>query len=120
MPRVVHFELPSDDPKRAVAFYKKVFGWKIERWKRHDYWMVTTGTGKALGIDGAIMPRAQQKTTVNTIDVPSVDKFTAKIVSAGGKVVAPKMTVSGVGYMAYCKDTEGNVFGLMEWDDKAK
>ena len=29
MPRVVHFELPADDPKRAIAFYEKVFGWTV-------------------------------------------------------------------------------------------
>jgi predicted enzyme related to lactoylglutathione lyase len=27
MPIVVHFELPADDPQRAVGFYEKVFGW---------------------------------------------------------------------------------------------
>ncbi len=33
MPRVVHFEIHADDPERAVRFYKKVFGWKIEKWQ---------------------------------------------------------------------------------------
>jgi predicted enzyme related to lactoylglutathione lyase len=32
MPRVVHFEIPADDTGRAVKFYQKVFGWKIEKW----------------------------------------------------------------------------------------
>ena len=31
MSRVVHFEIPADDPERAVEFYKKVFGWKIDK-----------------------------------------------------------------------------------------
>ena len=25
MSRVVHFEIPADDPKRAIKFYEKVF-----------------------------------------------------------------------------------------------
>lgn len=29
--KVVHFELPADDPKRAVAFYEKAFGWTITK-----------------------------------------------------------------------------------------
>ncbi len=29
MPRVVHFEIPADDPERAIEFYRQVFGWKI-------------------------------------------------------------------------------------------
>jgi uncharacterized protein len=32
MGRVIHFELNADDPARAAEFYKKVFGWKIEKW----------------------------------------------------------------------------------------
>ena len=39
---------------------------------------------------------------------------------AGGKVIQPKSTIPGVGYFAYCADTEGNVFGIMEEDPDAK
>jgi len=31
MNRVVHFELPADNPERAVEFYKKAFGWQGRR-----------------------------------------------------------------------------------------
>jgi len=65
------------------------------------------------------MERTNQGTTYNTIDVPSIDEFIKKIVKAGGKVVAKKTTVPGVGYMAYCADTEGNVFGTMQADPSA-
>lgn len=40
----MYFELPADDPKRAIAFYEKVFGWTITKWDAPmDYWLVTTG-----------------------------------------------------------------------------
>ena len=32
MSRVIHFEIPAGDPERAANFYRKVFGWKIEKW----------------------------------------------------------------------------------------
>ena len=32
----------------------------------------------------------------------------------------PKMPIPGVGWLAYLKDTEGNVFGLMQSDPSAK
>jgi hypothetical protein len=32
----------------------------------------------------------------------------------------PKRAVPGQGYLAYCTDTEGNVFGVMEMDPSAK
>jgi hypothetical protein len=61
-----------------------------------------------------------EQVTVNTISVASVDDFTKKIVDAGGNVMMPKMAVAGQGYLAYCADTEGNVFGVMEMDPSAK
>jgi hypothetical protein len=34
----------------------------------------------------------------------------------GGKTVVPKMVIPGVGHVAYCRDPEGNIFGLFEDD----
>jgi predicted enzyme related to lactoylglutathione lyase len=43
-----------------------------------------------------------------------------KIVNAGGKIVTEKTAIPSVGYSAYVKDTEGNIFGLFQGDPKAK
>ena len=122
MARVVHFEFPVDDPDRAVDFYRNVFGWEIDKWDGpQDYWLITTGAEGEPGIDGALMRRQQpDQGTINTVGVPSVDDFVAKITKNGGEVVMPKMAIPTVGYLAYCKDTEGNVFGIMEPDPTAK
>jgi predicted enzyme related to lactoylglutathione lyase len=119
VPRVIHFEIPADDPGRAVKFYEKVFGWKIDKWGPIDYWLATTGPDNEPGINGAIMTKETQRTTVNTISVSSVDEYAKKIVDAGGKVLTPRTAIPGVGYFSYCVDTEGNVFGIMENDPKA-
>jgi predicted enzyme related to lactoylglutathione lyase len=119
--RVVHFEIPVDDPDRAVEFYEKVFGWKIEKWEGPmDYWLVTTGDDPEPGIDGALSRREDLPATTNTIDVPSADGFMEKIKENGGRVSTGKIVVPGVGYMAYCEDTEGNSFGIMQRDETAK
>jgi predicted enzyme related to lactoylglutathione lyase len=121
MPRVVHFEIPADDPERAVAFYAKVFGWKVQKWDGPiDYWLVTTGEPDTPGIDGGITRREGGATVANTIDVPSVDEYVQKVTDAGGEVVLPKTAVPGVGWLAYLKDTEGNMFGIMTSDMDAK
>ena len=122
MPRVVHFEISVDDPERAIKFYTDVFGWKIKKWEGPlDYWLATTGPEDQPGIDGALMRRQYPSSpTTNTIDVPSADEFLSKITEAGGKIVTPKQSVPGVGYFAYCQDTEGNTFGIMEEDTSAK
>ena len=121
MPRVEHFEIPADDPERAVKFYEDAFGWDIKKWEGPmEYWLVMTGDKSEPGIDGGITKRGDVKTVTNTIGVPSVDDFIGKIEAAGGVVIAPKMAVPGVGWFAYCADTEGNLFGIMESDRTAK
>ena len=119
MPRVIHFEILADNPERAVKFYKQVFDWKIEKEGPIDYWLATTGEKEQPGINGAIMKRVFKATAINTIDVPSLDESMKKVVKAGGKIARPKATVPGVGYMAYCTDIEGNLFGIMQRDPKA-
>ncbi len=122
MPRVIHFEISADEPARALRFYSDVFGWDARKWGGpDDYWLVTTGEEGQMGIDGGLYKRHQGMSFtshVNTIDVPSVDEFIARITSHGGKAVTSKMHIPGVGYFAYCEDTEGNTFGIMQ-DDKS-
>jgi predicted enzyme related to lactoylglutathione lyase len=121
MPRVVHFEIPADDPERAAGFYKEVFGWQFRRWDGPmDYWMVMTGDPSAPGIDGGMSRRQGGAAVTNTIDVPSVDEYCQKVADAGGAVVVAKTAIPGVGWLAYIKDTEGNVFGIMTSDMDAK
>ena len=121
MGRVVHFELPADDPERAVNFYQKALGWTIKKWDGPvEYWLVMTGPEDEPGIDGGLAPRSElQVGAVNTVDVASVDEVTARVEAHGGKVVHPKHPVPGVGWMTYCEDTEGTVFGVMERDPDA-
>jgi predicted enzyme related to lactoylglutathione lyase len=117
MPRVVHFEIPADNPGRAVEFYKSVFGWEIkDAGMPMAYHLCTTGKEGTMGIDGAIMDRkgATSKTVVNTIDVPDIDEFVAKITKAGGKQATKKDTIPGIGDFCYCQDTEGNLFGILQ------
>ena len=120
MPRVIHFEISADQPERVSKFYQDVFDWKIKKWEGPvDYWLITTGEGQP-GIDGAIKRRVSDTGVVNTIEVPSIEAYFKKIIESGGKVVKPKLPIPGVGYHAYCQDTEGNIFGLMENDPSAR
>ncbi len=120
MPSVIHFEINADDTGRAVEFYRNVFGWAIEGWEGPmEYWLITTHAEGEPGINGAITRRMESHATVNTIDVPDVDEYMTKVTAAGGQVVSPRMTVPGVGHMAYCRDSEGNAFGIMQTDPGA-
>ncbi|MGZ4908021.1 MAG: VOC family protein [Halobacteriota archaeon] len=121
MSKVVHFELPADDPKRAIAFYEKVFGWTITKWEGMDYWLITAGPDDEPGINGAITPRmTAEQGIICSMSTTSVDESAKKVVDAGGSITMPKGPVPGVGYLIMCKDTEGTVFGIIELDPTAK
>ena len=57
---------------------------------------------------------------VCTVDTDSVDQTIEKLTVLGGKLALPKMAVPGVGWLAYGKDTEGNILGFMQADPLAK
>lgn len=122
MPKVIHFEIAAEDTERAVKFYQKVFGWKFDKYPGPmNYWLVKAGEDDERGINGAITKKNNFVTaTTDTISVPSYEDAVKKIVEAGGKVLSPKTAVPKIGYMSYCKDTEGNVFGIMQTDPSAK
>ena len=121
MPRPVHFELPAADPERAARFYTDVFGWTIEKWDGPaEYWLVTTGEEDEPGINGGIMrPQSPEQATTNTIGVGDLDATVERATAAGATVVAPRMPIPGMGWLAYLTDTEGNTFGMMEADSYA-
>jgi len=122
MSRVIHFEVPIDNPGRAQKFYTDVFGWKIVKMDGPmDYWLVTSGPESQPGINGALTHRSQLNSgTVNTLSVESIDKSMADVTNAGGKILTPKSPIPNVGWFAYCADTEGNTFGIIQMDPNAK
>jgi predicted enzyme related to lactoylglutathione lyase len=127
MSRVIHFEIHAENPDRAVAFYTGLFGWEFTKWGGPmEYWLIKTGPDGTPGINGGLMRRhgAIDGTAVIayvcTIDVASVDACLGKIQAAGGTIALPKMPIPGIGWLAYGKDTEGNIFGIMEGDAGTK
>lgn len=115
---MVHFEFDSSNASSSVQFFSDVFGWKVDRWGDEEYWLLGTGDGP--GIDGAVTPsRDGQARTVNTVEVESVDETARRVTEAGGAVVVAKMAVAGVGWVIYCTDPGGVLFGCMESDESA-
>ncbi|MBL1216773.1 MAG: VOC family protein [Planctomycetes bacterium] len=129
--RVMHFEINSPDPAQTNAFFESVFNWKINKWDGpEDYWLAMTGKTEPgepcdpndPGIDGGIMQSCDnQPRTVNSITVDTtVDEYAEKVIAAGGQVVVPKMAVPGIGWLAYCLDPAGVLFGIFQTDMSAK
>lgn len=122
MPRPVHFEIHASDPERAITFYTTVFDWSFERSSTAPYWLITTGEGP--GIDGGLAQRQGPMPTpdasVNaypvTMEVGDIDLLLREIQQAGGSVATPTTPITGLGWIAYCRDPEGNLFGLLQPD----
>lgn len=114
--RIVHFEIPAEQPEALTKFYSEMFGWKFQKASTPgpEYWLCSTGS-ESPGIDGAVMQRQNpQQPWMNYVDVASIDESIAKAMSLGAQVALPKMPIPGVGAIACLIDPQGNVFGLWE------
>ena len=118
--RPIQFELTADDPERAAAFYTAAFGWTVKKWDgQQDYWQIATGEGEP-GIDGGMARRSDVPDfpgTTNTIAVEDIDAALRSVIDAGGTVLMGRTEFPGGGWMAYCQDTEGNAFGVLQRGD---
>ena len=136
MNRIIHFEIHAGNPEQASKFYKEVFGWEINEWvipgvqipDENRYWLVSTGPENEPGINGGLLFRRGQaplegqpvNAFVCTVGVANLEESTDKVLKAGGIITVPRMAVKDIGWLAYCKDTEGNIFGMMQEDKSAQ
>ena len=117
--RVVHFEIPADNPEATVEFFSRAFDWKFTRFGIEEYWLATTGDEKQPGINGAVMKkRDPQQPLVNTIAVTDLDEAIRNVESAGGKIVMPIRTIPGVGRFTFFTDPGGIIHGIMQDESK--
>jgi predicted enzyme related to lactoylglutathione lyase len=124
MGRVVHFEIPFANVDVIRNFYTNVFNWTFTKWEGpEDYWLVTTGKENEPGIGGGLIPvmadMGATKGMINTIDVDDLDQTLARVMANGGTEIMPKSPVPGVGWLAYVRDPEGTVIGMMQADPGA-
>lgn len=124
MNKVVHFEIPIDNLDRAKKFYEENFGWKLQDVPDLSYTMaVTTEVGEDWmpkepgAINGGMLKRNNAVPVPSfAIDVQNIDEVIEKIKASGGEIVKEKTSVGPMGFVAYFKDTEGNILSL--WQNK--
>ncbi|MCP2324799.1 hypothetical protein HDA40_003306 [Hamadaea flava] len=119
--RVVHFEVPAEDMKRAQSFYTQAFGWDLTPIPAMGYTMVSTTPSGDRGpltpgaINGGLLDRkAPFDGPVITIEVADIDDALAMVVRLGGEAVIGRQAVGDMGFTGYFRDTEGNLIGLWQ------
>jgi uncharacterized protein len=118
--RIVHFEIPANQPEALTKFYSALFGWTFNKAEMPgpEYWLCDTGS-EGPGINGAVMQRQnEQQPWTNYGDVASIDATIERATKLGAQVALPKMPIPGVGAIAAVIDPQGNIFGL--WEQSAQ
>lgn len=114
--RIVHFEIPADQPEALTKFYGNLFGWTFQQFPNAgtEYWLCDTGSDGP-GINGAVMQRQHpQQPWMNYVDIASIDEALEKATQLGAKVALPKTPIPNVGAFAAIMDPQGNICGLWE------
>ena len=127
MSRVIRFEIHASQPQALIDFYTVLLGWKFSKVGPIEYWRIETGPSDQPGINGGLVQRpcaAPGETPalnafVCTAEVASLDDTLSKAMALGAIIALPKMPVPDMGWLAYIKDPDGNVLGLLQPDEKA-
>ncbi len=115
MGSIVHFELPTEDPTKSLEFYKKVLDWKFNQFGDKSYWLADTGNNSDNGINGAVtIKESLFKNPVIVMQVDDIKATVIKVEEYGGVVVSPINEIPNVGLVAYFKDPDQNVIGLIQ------
>jgi len=105
--RIAWFEIPADDSARARKFYSGLLGWEFEDSGGQDYHMTTAAGGAIYGAPG-------QRGLVTYFSVEDIESTIQRVRDLGGEA-GEKQEVPGFAFYSVCTDTEGNSFGLFEY-----
>lgn len=118
----IWYELLTSDLAAAAPFYRAVLGWSIAAQADPpgvgmDYRMIVRADGGMAGgammIDAAMAASGVKPGWLIYFGVDDVDASVARILSLGGTVRMPALTMEGVGRMALLADPQGAAFYVM-------
>lgn len=120
--KITWFEIYVDDMDRAKAFYEAVFETELELMSdpsetkgdsimyRFPGDMESYGSGGALAKYPGYKPSSQG--TLIYFECENCALEESRVEQAGGKIVKPKESIGGFGFISLIQDTEGNMIGL--------
>ena len=110
-----HWELMVKDVDQAIDFYSKVFDWEFDKKNFPDYPLIKTG-----GNPGGGLLRKPEQVPVSSLNsyfhVEDIDATLARAIALGGRVLAPKMAIPGIGFWALFADPDDIPVGIMQME----
>lgn len=108
---IIHIEIPTSNSKQSGEFYNSLFGWKITREESLDYTMFEPDSAPSGGFS-----KIPEETQVNEITLyvesEDIQADLAKVEQLGGKIIAHKTEIPGIGYYGQFTDPTGNKISL--------
>ena len=117
---IVWCEIYVQDMDRAKQFYESVFEVKLEKLESPEnseieMWAFPM-TMDTVGASGALVKmegvESGGSSTIPYFHCDEVSLESERVVTAGGQIHKPKMSIGQYGFMALVLDTEGNMIGL--------
>ncbi|MEM1123052.1 MAG: VOC family protein, partial [Bacteroidota bacterium] len=109
------FDVPATTPLKSINFYNQVFGWTFQPCQNQTKWTASVESTEHQIFGNPFLRKAKSaQSLTNAIEVENVDQTLRNIQAAGGKVIVPKFEIPSIGWMAYFKDLEDNIFGIMQ------
>ena len=115
---VTHFEIYAEEPAVLAEFYGELFGWRLERGPRPDYWRIDTGAHAFVG-GLTYRPVGGARSWVHYVHVASLDDAVADAERLGAVVLRPRTAVPNTAWYAVLADPEGNIFAIYQKDPAA-
>lgn len=110
---IVHVEIPASDTKGAGKFYADVFGWQVHTDPTFDYTMFSVEGGPGGGFSSTSGQMAAKiGEPLIYVGTDDIEASLRAIEAHGGKTVAPKQEIPGVGWFAIFTDPAGNRMAL--------
>jgi predicted enzyme related to lactoylglutathione lyase len=114
--RVTWFEITTDDPTAARAFYEDLFGWNAQG--DPDVYLMFPPTDG--GIAGGLMPaRGMPTYACFGVEVDDVDAGHRRAIELGATTVVPPTDNPGGVRSAYLRDRDGNLFSIYRFGPPA-
>jgi uncharacterized protein len=111
------FEIPVTDFTRAKKFYETLYGAEIMEmpFSNGKYGMLPADMQNGVGggiVQGEGFEPSEKGTIVYLNGGDDLSIALSKVEDAGGKILMPKTSIGGNGFMAHFLDTEGNKVAL--------